>query len=1094
MDALPLADPIGPDIRLRAYELPSRVPPATLAQYESEYHVVLTNPPHSHTVPATRLRLEALIASSCVSSFLQRRAPGGCVVSVGGSPRPGQDAAADDVWTNVESSQGVMFDSVGLPPNGPAHCSHRADLCQCRVADVSVFNHTLHLYSPEEVASVVMNSRRRLAMVITHRYPDIAGSLYDEASWYRESPERVRLVYRGLTETISRDACDWIDTPQFVASTSQGTPVSSMVVYTLVASIGLTHVYSVHLENIIDHPVVYPGTTDPDPWQSAMLNEPPGTQARSYALTSGAPNGPKKLSFDWYSFGYQEVRLLPGLVIMTGPQTQPVLMSRAILYKTFVKFLWRPREVSSFQAMQRYVMQQYNEVDNLPEELKYSAVMGTVLLALSEAPVAEFSSLAEVNRACKRLWASHATAARLEAPTMVSKWDIVAGAAWAALSATTLHQVVAGALHLPWAAPPKTANAVAAHSLGAASLKIVSAKVVAATVAVHAVPLAPVWIAATTAGCIYGAVKRWDLTGAAHRARSVTAWAETPPGHAPPPLQEGVYPLDVAPIFGPTDRVKPMVRTLSATTLVTPAPIEPPRKETKKLSALGIVMSATMPTYFGSSAENELVAFTNRLGRPRVAQEAGLWHLVGQMYRNHPFQKYRQRLITEEPVVVNNRNVQDYASKMPRSLQIALVSAFHEWEETMHLSHADRVTSLFIKIEKALKQHVEMGFVEYDDNEEGTPRAIISMKPKLSALFGTIVHQVSRRDRDAILNAEEGYNAMSPICPYGVCAEVMGDWLSYWIEELGGIDAVWFYDGDLATCDGNQSGPAMHEAHQMLFNVCDIRPAQAREVLNVHRVTTGHSHGGVKYRFANKMASGVSDTSATTTETTRMAQLACLETPVSDDPLIAPLLPANASGLGVHYAVAAGGDDEFGIVKKSWAVERFGTIPRFIRQRERVWAALGHSNTTHVSSKLCEVDFLSKLWYPVGASYLLGGKIGRTLSRAGWFLDCKDEQTIRGAALSAFQDNAHVPFLREYFQRVIELTAGQKVKGRTHEYAVHTREAHAYDQNTLAFVEERYGLTKHDLDTFTALLAAVRSVPVVVSWDRYESLFARDNA
>lgn len=1093
MDALPLADPPGFAIRREAYELSSRVPATVLTQYESDYHVVVTNPPHAHAVAANRLRLEAHIASSFASNFLQMRAPGGCVQFVGGSPGPGQGQTADDVWTNVESSQGVMFDSVGFAPSGPAHCSHRADLCQCRVTDAVVFNHTLHLYSPEELATALLLQRRRLGLCIVHRFTDIAGGLYDEATWYRQTPETVRLTYRGRSEGFTRDACDWIDDGPYVGTTSAGQSIASRLCFNHVATVGLTQVYTMHLECVLDHPVDYFARESPTPWKSAVLSEVPTGQSRSYALPTGAPNGPKKLSFDWYAFGYQNIRLLPGLVVMTGPQMQTVLMSRAILYRTYSKFLWRPREPSSFQAMHRFVTQQYNDVDNLPEELKYSAIMGTVLLTLSEAPVVEFASLADVNRACKRLWAAHTTASRLETPTMLDRVDIAAGATWALLSAATIRQV-AGAVSLPWAAPPKTANVVAAHSLCGASLKIVAVKMAAATVAVHTVPLLPVWLAVTAAGAGYAAVKRWDLTGSAHRARSITAWVETPPGHAPPPLQEGVYRPSVTPIYGPTDRVKPLVRTLSATTLVTPGPIEPPKSDTRKLSALGIVMSATLPTYFASTAENELVAFTNRLGRPRVPQEAGVWSLVGQMYRSHPFQAYRRAAICSGPVSVNNKNVQAYASKMPRTLQLTLVAAFHEWEETRYLNHTDRVTSLFIKIEKAIKQHVEMGFVDYDDNEEGTPRAIISMKPKMSVLFGTIVDQVTRRDRDAILNAEEDYGKMSPVLPYGVCAEIMGDWLSYWVDALGGLDEVVFYDGDLATCDGNQSGPAMSEAHKMLFDSCDIRPTQAREVLNVHRVTTGHSHGGVKYRFANKMASGVSDTSATTTETTRMAALACLEAPLSDSPLVAPLFPNTADGLGVSYAIAAGGDDEFGIVKKSWVIQRFGSLARFARHREKVWSALGHSNSTHVSTKLCEVDFLSKLWYPVGNTYLLGGKIGRVLSRAGWFLDCKDEQTIRGAALSAYQDNAHVPFLREYFQRVIDLTVGMKVKGRAHEYAVHTREAHDYDQDTMAFVEERYGLTKHDLKTFTDLLAAVRSLPVVVSWDRYEGLFARDNA
>jgi len=144
---------------------------------------------------------------------------------------------------------------------------------------------------------------------------------------------------------------------------------------------------------------------------------------------------------------------------------------------------------------------------------------------------------------------------------------------------------------------------------------------------------------------------------------------------------------------------------------------------------------------------------------------------------------------------------------------------------------------------------------------------------------------------------------------------------------------------------------------------------------------------------------------------------------------------------------------------------------------------LGITAEGYFTKTLVAVEFCSRRFYPTAEGFLPGGKIGRVLSRAGWFLTGEDSQTVRSAALGQLQDNFHVPFLREYFARVCQLAA-KRLGGRPQAHSIHMAKRHDYDDSTLSFVEQVYGLTKQDLADFVGLLLAVQSLPVVVHWPK----------
>jgi hypothetical protein len=199
--------------------------------------------------------------------------------------------------------------------------------------------------------------------------------------------------------------------------------------------------------------------------------------------------------------------------------------------------------------------------------------------------------------------------------------------------------------------------------------------------------------------------------------------------------------------------------------------------------------------------------------------------------------------------------------------------------------------------------------------------------------------------------------------------------------------------------------------------------------------------------------------------------------------------------LGYSCFIAACGDDNLVIINRSLVTHLLGTGDN--NGIGNVWnsrgTVLGYVLNPVVTHSIFKAEFCSKVFYPTQGTYVLGGKIGRTLSRAGWFFD-NDADPIHCSAIGSLRDNSHVPFLREFFERVIELTPPDKRGVSKDHHKVHCEVAHPYDESTMEFVFDRYGLTKQDLECFKALLKSVTRLPVVVDWPHIARCVEIDNA
>jgi hypothetical protein len=183
------------------------------------------------------------------------------------------------------------------------------------------------------------------------------------------------------------------------------------------------------------------------------------------------------------------------------------------------------------------------------------------------------------------------------------------------------------------------------------------------------------------------------------------------------------------------------------------------------------------------------------------------------------------------------------------------------------------------------------------------------------------------------------------------------------------------------------------------------------------------------------------------------------------------------------------GDDLRVLVRRAFWSERMGDMDA--RARKAAWEAecdkLGFEITINERAK-GQGEWCSRWFYPtrVGERVvpLPGAKIGRLLTRAGWFLDVKDGSNLRSALLGQLEDNHHVPFVREYLKKSLDLLdprCGRRPKDAPHSF--HMGRRHDYGDETWEWLAAKYGLTKEDLAVFESKLELVTKLPAVVEWD-----------
>lgn len=300
-----------------------------------------------------------------------------------------------------------------------------------------------------------------------------------------------------------------------------------------------------------------------------------------------------------------------------------------------------------------------------------------------------------------------------------------------------------------------------------------------------------------------------------------------------------------------------------------------------------------------------------------------------------------------------------------------------------------------------------------------------------------------------------------------------------WTDRLTEDGVCYYWSGDGSSFDSHIQQPHLAEARRKFFGegaTCSLRRLELEAIRHLERGVRGRSRHGVSFVAGPVMGSGADSTAHFDTAVNEAGQTLVVGVPP-----------------GEGWALAVQGDDMFAIVHPRHIRGRGGPDAFSAYATERI-REYGLTYTYRVTTQLHLHDFCARIVYPTADGPVAGPVIGRALARAAWHLDWSNDgnQTLRSMAIGRLQDSYHVPFLREYFQRLLELADGP-LGGRPTP-GMHAARRHEYSAEVWEVLDSRYGLSPADLEEFNGLLRRVTSLPALVDWPPLRAMVDLDMA
>jgi len=465
-------------------------------------------------------------------------------------------------------------------------------------------------------------------------------------------------------------------------------------------------------------------------------------------------------------------------------------------------------------------------------------------------------------------------------------------------------------------------------------------------------------------------------------------------------------------------------------------------------------------SYFASTAENEAIALRNRLTRAVPLPSKGMVKSAFETLRLRPTWQRLLAELRERPPHSDAQTFARWVARFPGPVADTLRKERHRVITDGHFRRSDFKSGSFVKRE------THIGFK--------TPRGIITFRPAQHSFVGPLTWHVSVVLHEVL---DEPDGTPGAFITGQVSAEEFGFWWDYWTKRLTiGGKAPYILSGDGVKLDAHFSSNDAVECNTLYYGQTGLTDLEREASQHLEHGVSGTSRHGVVFRTDDAMGSGADETFLF--NTTAVAAKTQASTTVL---------------LGEGLALAVNGDDVAGIIAAA-AVDDDGGPTVYAAAMDSRMEQMGFTYSFKISQDLSEHDFCSRLLYPTPDGLLPGPMIGRTLGRAAWHLDWSNDgsQSSKSMAIGMLQDGYHVPFVREYFLRVLELCPGP-LGGRP-KPGMHAGRRHEYGPETWVFVERRYGLTPADLPPFIALLRGVRSLPAVVNWEPMERCWAIDTA
>jgi len=93
-----------------------------------------------------------------------------------------------------------------------------------------------------------------------------------------------------------------------------------------------------------------------------------------------------------------------------------------------------------------------------------------------------------------------------------------------------------------------------------------------------------------------------------------------------------------------------------------------------------------------------------------------------------------------------------------------------------------------------------------------------------------------------------------------------------------------------------------------------------------------------------------------------------------------------------------------------------------------------------------------------------------------------------------YKDVQHIPFLREWSHRLLQLTEGVTPEELPYTHSIHSRKASELCSRSLSFLYRKYGLTDMDLYIWQQELLKVTSLPYHIEVDWVDEVLDIDYA
>lgn len=495
----------------------------------------------------------------------------------------------------------------------------------------------------------------------------------------------------------------------------------------------------------------------------------------------------------------------------------------------------------------------------------------------------------------------------------------------------------------------------------------------------------------------------------------------------------------------------PKEATTEVTVKPDPRPPRNPGNVSERLHLEGISASDVVPSVVLGNQASELAGIMGRMAieTPPVTK-------LGRDMMESALSSVEFRILREGP---NKIKIKDDDKRFNvwlarDAIPSALKKTYKELREVVNaqgITSRDADMTSFVKVEKRLDTTL-------DGREPVTPRMISNPSDIHKVATGSFLWHFS----NALCKAWDGTKFSSgpefpagPVYTRGMTAEAIGRMVE---KRLGG---ELFQDLIVLENDGEKFDAHIKDVCTELIN--DIyREAGANDktlqAFSVERTRTVTRHG-VKMRSKKKILfSGTNETNVKGSLVNAMIHIGFFNR-------IAITM--------VRYLMLILGDDNTTFFSDD-ALPSVSSIIETFKE-------MGFTMTPLIRRKLWEVEFCNKIFLPCSGGLVLSPKPGRNITKLSWSIS--QQANLKGTCISMRMDSSHVPFLRVYLKRTMELIDPSTVAkfDKNIEHQFHVKKAYEPTNQTWEFFYQRYGLREEDEKLFEKELLQVTQLPAVIN-------------